>query len=41
LSPMRERSAASTSSPSGRTPRSIHATRSSNAWRRVDPSTPQ
>ena len=41
LSPMRERSDASTSSPSGRTPRSIHATRSSNARSRVSPSKPQ
>src|SRR5262249_50852501 len=38
LSPMRERSGASRSSPSGRTPRSIQATRSSKACSRVSPS---
>ncbi len=41
LSPMRDRSVASTSSPCGRTPRSIHATRSSNACSRVSPSNPR
>src|SRR5262245_26287237 len=41
LSPMRDRSGASTSSPSGRTPRSIHATRSSKARSRISPSNPQ
>jgi hypothetical protein len=38
---MRDMSVASTSSPAGLTPRSIHATRSSNACLRIGPSNAQ